>query len=162
MDLVGKMKFIGYVVANTIAATFGPALLDGEIAHAMRPKTAVDVVWRSWLASILFAGLMGALIARYRRSETAIWAWALPGIIFLCRALLYVTMWRTGFIATFSGYECAIGLQRHDCQDFFVFSIPLIRGASYSVGAWLFLQVSTRSLKASDVGSQDCVPIEKD
>ena len=147
------MRFVVYVVADSVAAIFGTTLVSHTLAKFLRAGSAGGVILREWVLSILIAGLLGALIAAYRKSNTSIWAWVLPGLAFLLRALLYVTRWRTAFFATFSGYECAISLQQHDCQDFFVFSVSLIRAASYSAGAWLVMNFSHRKNDPVDVGS---------
>lgn len=154
-----KLKFVGYVVADTLAAILGTTLLAHPVAKLVRPDTGGGIMIREWICSILFAAFLGSLIGGYRKSDTAKWAWVIPGAIFLGRALLYVTTWRTAFFSTFSGHECAIGLQQHDCQDFLNFSVPLIRGASYSGGAWLFGRLSSRpdetahETSAEDVGA---------
>jgi hypothetical protein len=36
----------------------------------------------------------------------------------------------------FSGTKCVLNGSRYDCNDFFVFSFTVLRGASYSLTAW--------------------------
>lgn len=152
------LRFVGNVVLHTVAAIFGTMLLATPVSRLVRADTAGGVILSSWISSIVFGALIGALIAGYRKSETANWAWVIPGVIFVCRAGIYLGTWRTAFVSTFSGYECAIGLQHHNCEDFFVFSIPLIRGASYSAGAWLVMRFSHRSNETVGASSGENLP----
>ena len=150
-----RLKFSGQMIAHTIAAILGTTLIVGPIARLVRPDTGGEIIIREWICSILFAGLLGCLLGGYRKSDAANWAWIIPGAIFLVRALIYVFTWRTAFFSTFSGHECAIGLQKHDCLDFFDFSLPLIRGVSYSTGAWLFGRLMRRPDETIHVASAE-------
>lgn len=133
-DHMSKVRFVGHVVLDSIAAVFGTTFLEYNLSRLLHSDTGGGFICRTWIASVLLAGFLGAVIARYGKPKTAVWAWVLPGLVFCGRTAVYMAMWRTGFVATFSGYECAVGLQRHDCQDFLEFTVPLIRGTSYSVG----------------------------
>jgi hypothetical protein len=132
-----------YFIVNTVIAVLGPAILGSLLRGFVRPRSGISIILTSWAASIIFAGLLGALATLNRTTETACWAWVLPSLFFAFGAVVYLLRWRTGFIAHFSGYECAIGLQSSDCQDFLVFTVTLIRGIAYSAGARLLTWVST-------------------
>jgi hypothetical protein len=158
VQLKRKLKLVGQIVAHTVAAVLGTSLLTYPVARLVRPNTTGGIIIREWVCSILFAAFLGALLAGYGKWEAANWAWIIPGAIFLVRALIYAVTWRTAFFSTFSGYECAIGLQRHDCQDFLEFSVPLIRGVSYSAGVWLATRISS---SRNATAEEDVAPVQR-
>jgi hypothetical protein len=51
----------------------------------------------------------------------------------------------------FSGLGCSEGIRSVECRNFFIFTIPLLRGLSYSLGAYLSgLMSSNKALAVSD------------
>jgi hypothetical protein len=113
---------IGYVVLNTIAAVFGPGLLESSLPDVFHPRSGPGIVWKLWITSLILSALLGMLATRSRVSETARWAWLIPAVVFSTRALVYASTRSTGFASTFSGYDCAVGLQKHYCYDFLEFT----------------------------------------
>ena len=138
---MNRLRVIGNILLDTLAAIFGTALLSSAIPHLV-PHSGADVIWRVWIVSTVLASLLGILAARYRAAGTEVWAWLIPAGVFACRALLYAFGRRTGLVTRFSGYDCAIGLQKPDCTDFFAFTVPFIRGAAYSTAALVTLRIS--------------------
>lgn len=86
----------------------------------------------------------------FRTAKTAGWAWVIPAVFFSWRALIYALTLRTGFATHFSGYDCAIGLQKHDCDEFFAVTVPLIRGLSYSAAARLASRITSRGAQKNE------------
>jgi len=142
---MSRVRLIGNVVLDTIFAVFGTAVLASGIPRSV-PHSGADVIWRAWIVSTVIAGLLGILATRYRAAGTEVWAWLIPAGVFVCRASLYAFN-RSGLVTHFSGYDCAIGLQKSDCTDFLVFAVPLIRAASYSTAALLTRRAATRLRK---------------
>jgi len=140
---MSKLRAFGYFVLNTLIAVFGTAAIESRLPHAV-PHSGADVIWRVWITSIAIATLLGVFAARFRTSKSAGWAWLIPGGVFAFIALLYLFGRNTRFWTHFSGYDCAVGLQGADCNDFLSVTAPLIRGLSYSAAARLALRISVR------------------
>jgi len=140
---MNRLRRIGNVVLDTLIAVLGTAALESSIPHRVAHSGA-DIILRAWITSAVIASLLGVLATRYRASKTGVWAWLLPGAMFAFGALLYLSGRRSGFTNQFSGYNCAIGLEKSDCNDFIIFTLPFIRGAAYSTAALLTLRISTR------------------
>jgi len=118
------------------------------VSPSFHPHTGLGIIWKEWITSIIFAGFLGVLAVRavrFRTAKTARWAWVIPAVIFGWRALVYTLTWNTGFATHFSGYDCAIGLQKHDCSEFLTVTIALARGLSYSAAARLASRIAPRS-----------------
>jgi hypothetical protein len=143
---MNKLRVIGNVLLDTLIAVFGTAALESSIPHPV-PQSGANVIWRVWITSTAIASLLGVLATRYRASKTGVWAWLIPAGVFAFSALLYAFSRSTGFATHFSGYDCAIGLQKSDCNEFFIVTVPFIRGASYSTAALLTLRISARLTK---------------
>jgi len=145
-----------YVLLNTLIAVFGPAALE-SLVHPLRlfnpysfwPYSGVAILLAEWFTEIVSTALYGLVVAKVTLSKTAVWSWVIPTGLFLCRASVCRAQHRlglltgnTGFASHFSGHDCAIGLQRSECGDFWIFTFPLIRGLSYSATARLVLRRS--------------------
>jgi len=142
-----KLRLFGNVILDTLIAVFGPAVLESGIPHRA-PHSGAEIIWRVWITSIVIASVLGVLVTRYRSSRTGMWAWLIPATVFAVRALLYVSGRSTGFASHFSGYDCAIGLQKSHCNDFLGVTLPFIRGLFYSTTALLTLRVLARGTNA--------------
>ena len=144
MGFMGRLRSFGYVVLNTLIALLGPSVLRSILPPVFHLRSGAEIVGFVWITSIIFAGLLAILATRYRTAKTAGWAWLIPAVVFAWRALLYQFSGSTGSASVFSGYECAIGLQRDDCNEFFAYTVPLIRGLSYSAVAKLLFRIAAR------------------
>jgi hypothetical protein len=136
---MARFRLVGYVVLNTLVALIGPALVS-SIFPPFHPHTGLGIIEKAWITSIVFAGFLGVVAVRavlLNAANTAEWAWVIPAVIFLWRGLIYTLTKGTGFATHFSGYDCAIGPQKHDCTEFLAVTIPLVRGLSYSAAARL-------------------------
>src|SRR5947207_15797986 len=140
---MSRLRLIGNVILDTLFAVFGTAVFSSGIPRSV-PHSGADVIWRTLIVSTVIAALLGILATRYRSAGTEVWAWLIPAGVFACRALLYTFNRRPWLLTNFSGYDCAIGLQKSDCTEFFIFTVPLVRAASYSTAALLTLQVVAR------------------
>ncbi len=98
------------------------------------------------LTDCLFAALAAAMIAisvhLVWRLIQAQWAWVLFLIWFGSGAAFYLLVAAPNgpggdFWKHFSGFNCALRGGRVSCYDFFIFTVPLLRGVSYSLTAWL-------------------------
>jgi len=75
---MSKLRAIGYVVLNRLIAVFGTVAIETRIPHAT-PHSGSDVIWREWITSAIIAALIGVVANPYRTSNTAAWAWRIPG-----------------------------------------------------------------------------------
>jgi len=149
---MASFRLIGYVVLNTLAALLGPVVLSSSLPP-FHPHTGLGIIQKAWITSIVFAGFLGVVAVRAVRlnaAKTAEWAWVIPAVIFSWTALSYTLTRSTGFAPHFSGYDCAIGLQKHDCTEFLAVTIPLVRGLSYSAAARLASRNTARSAEGND------------
>lgn len=149
---MARLRILGSIVLNTVMALVGPAVLSSSLPQ-FHPHTGLGVIWRVWITSIIYAGFFGIVAVRmvlFRTAKTAGWAWVIPAAIFFWRALSYMLTRSTGFATHFSGYDCAIGLQRHDCDEFFAVTVPLIRGLSYSAAARLASGITARGAQKNE------------
>jgi len=150
-------------VLNTLAAIIGTAVLESSAYAIWRPTAAalhlnsVAVITSTeWVFSIAFAGLIGFFVWRRWQTGTAKWVWLLPLVWFLFRAFPFILAAHSAFSDTtawehFSGGDC--GLRIDGCRDFLVFTIPLVRGIAYSLGAYAAGRLRDR------VQSQGSVPV---
>lgn len=76
------------------------------------------------------------------RVSAAMWVWILPSLWFALRFLpaLFASQSHSALIGgrlwgQFSGAACEGGTRALGCINFFVFTIPFVRGVLYSVGA---------------------------
>jgi len=149
---MARFRLVGYVILNTLVALLGPAVLSSSLPP-FHPHTGVGIIQKAWITSIVFAGFLGVVAVRAVRlhaGKAPEWAWVIPAVIFSWRALIYTLTRSTGFATHFSGYDCAIGLQTHDCTEFLAVTIPLVRGLSYSTGARLASRNVARSAESND------------
>jgi len=141
-----RLRVISNVVLDTLIAVLGSAALESSIPRLV-PHSGAQVIWRAWIMSIVIASLLGVLATRYRASKTGVWAWLIPAGVFVFSALLYAFSRSTGFATHFSGYDCATRLEKSDCNEFFIVTVPFIRGVAYSIAALSTLQIIARLKK---------------
>jgi hypothetical protein len=149
---MASFRLISYVVLNTLVALLGPVVLSSSLPP-FHPHTGLGIIQKAWITSIVFAGFLGVVAVRaepLNAAKTAEWAWVIPAVIFSWTALNYTLTRSTGFATHFSGYDCAIGLQKYDCTEFLAVTIPLARGLSYSAAAKLASRNTAKSKEGKD------------
>jgi hypothetical protein len=138
------LRFGGVLILHTIVTLLGTAVLETAIGKVFRPHSLEGVLWKEWILSLLCAGFIGFFMWRTWRVAAAMWVWVLPGVWFGLRFVLALFASHSpnllvggGVWGQFSGAACEGGLRALGCRNFFVFTIPFIRGVAYSVGARL-------------------------
>jgi len=138
------LRFCGAVILHTVAAILGTAVLESAIGKAFRPHSLAAILWKEWILSLLCAGFIGFFTWRTWRGSAAMCAWILPSLWFAFMFLLALpanqrqsVLVGAGLWAQFSGAACGSGLRALGCRNFFVITIPFVRGISYSAGAGL-------------------------
>ncbi len=130
----------GWFLLNTAAAVLAPAILESPFYHLIPAHSGRSVILKAWCLSVLFAAVIGFFAFRKWRNSTASLAWVLPILWFSFGVLATSSTPHASLESLwfrFSGIECAKNFMTLDCRAFFVFTISLIRGVSYSLGAWL-------------------------
>ena len=126
----------GSFTGNLLVAILGSTALESPISLVLKFLTHsfASFVAREWICSILFAFLLGYFIQAIWRSRTAQWIWIVP-LVWLFYGLTGIHYDTGAPWLTFSGIACAKGY-RHYCQQFWIFSVPLIRSSIYSYAAY--------------------------
>ena len=143
---VGKFfRSVGEFLLNYVVAVIGTAMMESSIWSRIGHTHSVsEVLAREWVLGPTIAALFGFFVGRRWLSKTAPWVWILPAAFFAFRTLLYETSSTSSVLAfnSFSGHFLAPNCltDRTACTDFFVFTIPAARTASYSLAAWVSLR----------------------
>jgi len=142
------LRFCVWLILHTIVAIFGTAVLDTAFGKAFHPHSLAAILWKEWILSLVCATFIGFFMWRTWRVSAAMWVWILPCLWFALRflpALLgsqsHSALIGRGLSEQFSGAACEGGTRALGCINFFVFTIPFVRGVSYSAGAFLASQV---------------------
>jgi|ERR1019366_220019 hypothetical protein len=143
------LRFCGAVILQSIVAILGTAVLESAIGTAFRPHLLAAILWKEWILSLLCAAFIGFFMWRTWRGSAAMWAWILPCLWFAFMFLLALpasqkqsVLVSGGLWTQFSGAACDGGSHALGCRNFFVITIPFVRGVAYSAGACLSSRVS--------------------
>lgn len=128
------LRWAGLYLGHLLTALFVTAMLTVEIGRLHRPHTALGVVQKESILSIVCAGAIGLLMYRTWKWRGALWVWVLPTLWFGVNILL--TMKRFGGPWYYlSGLACSEGFARpSSCSEWFLATIPFIRAVAYSLG----------------------------
>jgi len=152
------LVFAGGLVLNTCIALLCTPLLEAGVGKMFQPHSLSGLLWKWWSLDFLCAAGLGFSISRFWRSGSAVWTWVLPVLWFTVRfvpialsgenqsVLLDHSVW-----SQFSGSGCTTGMQSLGCQNFFLFTLPLIRGIAYSLGAFLSLMLTAYSKRLAEI-----------
>ena|ERR1039458_3499388 len=129
------LKFGGLLVVNLVVAVIGTAILDTGMRRVIPPHSIAAMVWKEFILSIICAAFIGFGMWRTWRNSAAKWTWVLPAVWF---AFGYLTIAGHGEVwGRLSGFGSRSVLSAPDVRSFFLFTVPLVRAISYSVGAYL-------------------------
>jgi hypothetical protein len=135
----------GWFILDAGGALLGTAIAESSLYRIFPVHSAADVLLKESSLSVLFAALIGFAAFWKWRSKTSKMVWILFVLWFGFGVV--VTRW-----AQLSGAACSITLSKFDCQTFFLFTVPLIRGLSYSCGALLASWIYGSHLEKADAG----------
>jgi hypothetical protein len=148
------IKFCGALILNIFVAVIGTAVLETSVGKVFHPQSVSAVLWKEWSLSLLCAALLGFAIWRTWRMSASKWTWVIPSLWFGLRFVPASIFTRGSVWSQFSGADCDNGLHAPGCQNFFVFTIPFIRGVSYSVAAQLSSLFSPPTLQSATESAQ--------
>lgn len=142
-------RIMGGLFINAALAQFGGTAVEFVFR---RVRSTCGFHSRSTLviSDILFAVVAAFIIALLAHltinARMAQWTWIPFVIWFAYGAAEYVMtpsssiMMVKSFWPHFSGLNCAIKGGPASCYDFFIFSVPVLRGLSYSGAIWMWQQ----------------------
>jgi hypothetical protein len=144
-NILWRKKAIGYLV-NSIAAVLGAALLE-------RLEDFPGLQHLSWHFfngfgfSFFFATALGFAVQRLWCTGTGRWVWIFTTSIFVVGLLGYLSRGTQGptdychraaaMWNHFTGHDCFTTLRAADCGDLLVYTSTFVRGAAYSLGAFV-------------------------
>lgn len=125
-------------------------MLESGVGALMKllTRSPASIIAREWICSVLLAALLGYAIERRWRSSAAQWVW-IPALLWFLYGLSGTSNDVGEPLLTFTGLACVKGY-KHYCQQFWMFSVPLIRTFSYSFAA----RRSTRTAGSEDIVSR--------
>jgi hypothetical protein len=129
------LKIGGLLLVNLVVAVIGTAILDTALRRAIPSHSVAAMVWKEFFFSIIGAAIIGFGMWRTWRNSAAKWTWVLPAVWF---AFGYLTIaGRGAVLGRLSGFGSGSALGPPDVRSFVLFTVPLVRAVSYSVGAFL-------------------------
>jgi len=129
------LKFGGLLLVNLAVAVIGTAILDTALWRVISSHSVAAIVWKEFIFSIVCAAFIGFGMWRTWRNSAAKWTWILPAVWF---AFGYLTIAGHGDVwGRLCGFGSGSVLSAPDVRSFFLFTVPLVRAVSYSVGAYL-------------------------
>jgi hypothetical protein len=126
----------GSVLLNTVFAVLGTAGIEAVVSPIYRPQSGQSAIVKAWILDVTVEAVLGVIVQHSRENPVIRWSWVIPAVAFAARALTYPDS-ASNIFGHFSGQSCAIELQGAPCTDFFLFTVPLIRGLSYSFASRL-------------------------
>jgi hypothetical protein len=142
------LRFAGAFMLNLAVAVFGPAVIESSVWRALpRASSFTGIEAKEWLLGLTGAALLGFFISRRWPSSSAVWVWIVPVLFFALGALAYSgrrtksVLVDDGFWKHFFAPDC---FEKSNCRDYFIFTIPAVRTAVYSLAAWVSLRLRAR------------------
>ena len=132
---MSALKFGALLLVNLVVAIIGTAILDTALRRVIPPHTIAATVWKELTLSIVCAAFVGFGMWRTWRNSASKWTWVLPVVWF---AFGYLTIAGHGDVwGRLPGFGSGSVLSAPNIRSFFLFTVPLVRAVSYSVGAYL-------------------------
>ena len=132
---MGALKFGGLLLVNVAASLIGTAIMYSVYWRVIPTHSVATIVWKEFIFSIVCAAFIGFGMWCTWRNSVAKWTWILPAVWF---AFGYLTIAGRGDVwGELSGFGSRSVLSAPDLRNFFLFTVPLVRAVSYSIGAYL-------------------------
>lgn len=129
------LKLGGLLLVNLAVAVIGTTTLENALWRVIPSHSVTAIVWKEFIFSIVCAAFLGFVVWRNWKYSAAKWTWVLPALWF---AFGYLTIAGHGDVwGRLSGLGSGSVLSAPDARSFFLFTVPLVRTVSYSVGAYL-------------------------
>ena len=144
--MLRALKFSGFVVMNVIIAVIGTAILDTGVRRSIPSHSIAAILWKECILSIICGAGIGFSVSRIWRNSAAKWTWVLPAVWFAF-ALIAVAGRGQVFGRLFGFGSGNFGAA--EIRTFFAFTVPLLRGVSYSAGAYISSLVYSTPIASS-------------
>jgi hypothetical protein len=156
-DLTRNAIFALALILNMCIALFVTAVLETGLGKTFQPHSLAAILWKWWILDFLCATGSGFSIYQIWKTNAAKWTWILPAIWFGLRFVSVAFSASNQSISgepslwsQFSGAECISASHGLGCWNFFLFTLPLVRGVSYSVGAYLSEQIRVNPRRSAE------------
>jgi hypothetical protein len=128
------LKFGGFLLINLVVAVIGTAILDTALWRVISSHSVAAIVSKELIFSTVCAAFIGFGMWRTWRNSAAKWTWTLPTAWF---AFGYLIITGHGDVwGRLLGFGSGSVLTAPEVRSFFLFTVPLVRAVSYSVGAY--------------------------
>ncbi len=124
------LRFLGLLLLNLLVALSGTAIIESGIWRIVAAHSIPAVVWKEATLSTVVAGLIGFFTWRTWHSTAAKWTWVFPAVWFTVGAIAVTGHGIWGHISEWGALDAP------GARSYFAFTVPLIRGVSYSLGAY--------------------------
>lgn len=113
--MLRTLRFVGFLIVHTVIALIGTAIVEHVIWRLVPAHSVVGILWKECILSATCAALIGFGVWKIWPNSAAKWVWVLPALWFSFHS-------RTVLVAP---------------PSFFVITVPFVRAASYSTGAYI-------------------------
>lgn len=140
--LIAKIGRIALgLLLNILAVWIGVAIVSSALGRHLWHPRSIEVMLRvSYSYDIAASLILGFVVYRCFKSETAKWIWVIFSALFLFRALMLLgsssSLW-----VQMSGMGCVNGMRDPSCMNWFLITMHFVRGAAYSAGGWICYQL---------------------
>jgi len=126
------LRFVVFSIVLTAIAIFGTAIAEHAIWRLVPAHSIVGILWKECILSAICATSIGLGISRIWQTSAAKWVWILPALWFTFGFLM-----RRGDVwGGLLGHHSDV-LVAPDTRTFFEFTVPLLRAACFSAGAYV-------------------------
>jgi hypothetical protein len=125
------LRFAGFLIVQTVIALIGTAIIEHAIWRLVPAHSVVGILWKECILSATCAVLIGFGMWKIWPTSAAKWAWVLLALWFTFGLLTRQSDVLGGLFVVHSG----TALVAPGPASFFVFAVPLLRAAFYSIGA---------------------------
>jgi|SRR5215470_10275303 len=126
------LRFVLFLIVHTAIAIIGTAIVEHAIWRLVPAHSIVGILWKECILSAICATAIGFGVCRIWQTSSTKWAWVLPAVWFTFGLLT-----RRGDVwgGLFGLHSDVLGAP--DTRAFFAFTVPLLRAAFFSLGAYI-------------------------
>jgi hypothetical protein len=136
MQIVKIGRFALGLLLNLLAVWIGVAILSSALGRNLWHPRSIQALLRvSYSYDIFVSLILGFIVYRCFRSETAKWIWVVFSGLFLLRVAPLLAS-PSSLWVEMSGMACVNGMRDTGCMNWFLFTMHFVRGTAYSAGAW--------------------------
>jgi hypothetical protein len=129
------LRFAGSLLLQALLVLIGTAILEpltGE--RLIQAHTLNAILLREYICGLLVAGFLGFLVYRVWQPAASLWIWLFAACWMSLRVITLFGS-QSSLFFQLSGVGCENGTAAIACRNWFIFTIPTVRAAGYSLGA---------------------------